>query len=64
MLSLEKRLIALEQSAHAAPYVVAFGVDDEALARMVAEAKVVGQRVVRWPLPPPPVELNEQEKCR
>lgn len=64
MANLQSRLAALEQSNQAAPYVVAFGVDDETLARMVAEAKVAGQRVVRWPLPPPPVELNEQRKCR
>lgn len=61
MNTLQTRLAALELAAGQQGPVVAFGVDDEAFQRIAATARAAGRRVVRWPLPPPPIERQTRE---
>lgn len=60
-ISLMTRLAALELAAGQQGPVVVFGVDDQAFQRISATARVAGRRVVRWPLPPPPIERINRE---
>lgn len=60
-ISLMTRLAALELAAGQQGPVVVFSTNDDDYARVAAEARAAGRRVVRWPLPPPPIEQQTRE---
>ena len=60
--AIQKRLEALEGAAGERGLVVAFCPSADELARIVEQARLRGQRVVHWPLRPPPIERTRLQR--